>query len=109
MTTQIQTAQIHISSVGTYHPNPSESIAWTINDTSGYLDSGPTCDECGACECDPHLIPDDGYADGGAPYEDDEIVCVGLSFSYICLDGGVTLCSDCAKLEGIIIQECDCT
>lgn len=50
MTTKT-TAIIHVSEYGTYHP--SNDGVWTIQDTRGYTDIGPSCDKCGACECLP--------------------------------------------------------
>lgn len=85
--------EIHQSKVGTYHPAPFCLQDWTIDDTRGYLDAGPTCDECGACECGTYC---------------DEHECIGLSFAFVCLDGGETLCSECAEREGITIVPCNC-
>lgn len=85
-------AHIHESKVGTHHPAPGVEIAWTINDTRGYLDTAPACDECGACDC----------------VQCDEHTCAGLSFAYVCLDGGDTLCEDCAEKAGITVEPCDC-
>lgn len=124
------TAEIHRSKVGTYHPAPpicpegyeneivcyntrkaladskhgqprecpvcSHYIAWTIHDSRGYVDGGRACDECGACECGNH------------EEQTDEGECIGLSFSFVCLDGGENLCSKCAEKAGIEIVECDC-
>ena len=90
-------ATIHRSKVGTYHPEPAESVAWTINDTRGYLDGGPACDECGACDC---------VDCGNLKCECDD--CIGLSFAYVCPDGGDALCEECAKKAGIEIVPCDC-
>lgn len=88
------------------------NVAWTIHDTRGTIDGGSACDECGKCECAwcecaEHLgkeVPrcqthfsDD--ADGD---------CIGLSFAFVCLDGGETLCEECAEKAGITIVECDC-
>jgi len=102
------TAKVHESSVGTYHPaDPEEIPGWTVNDTRGYTDPGPSCDECGACECEK-------AADGtplcqvADPEEwTDAPECIGLSFAFVGLDGGETLCEDCA--EGVVeIVPCDC-
>lgn len=104
-------AVIHRSSVGTYHPAPctqpiahdyhgSCDGAWTINDTRGYLDGGPSCDECGACECSPDM-----HTCLAEP--DNDVECIGLSFAYVCLDGGDSLCEDCAK-DVVEIVPCDC-
>lgn len=88
----VTVAKVHESSYGTYHPDPDGLVAWTINDTRGYLDGGPPCDRCGACECEPKC--------------GDE--CIGLSFAFVCLDGGEALCSDCGDTEGIKIVPCTC-
>ena len=66
---------------GLYHPVPTDHIAWTVNDTRGYVDEGPDCDECGE---------------------------QNLSFAYVCLDGGDSLCETCAEKEGIEHIDCDC-
>lgn len=104
-------AELHVTKYGTYHPNPESEretgVAWTVNDTRGYIDGGPACDECGACECETV----DGTPlcaieqDNGKPVESE---CVGLSFAYVCLDGGDALCRACADKEGITVKECDC-
>jgi hypothetical protein len=103
--------EIHVSRVGTYHPNPqseaSQGVAWTINDTRGYLDGGPSCDgpdcsnpcDCEACEDHNTFLCDECNA---------ESECIGLSFAFVCLDGGESLCPDCAALENITIVPCDC-
>lgn len=89
------------------HEPLSADIAWTIHDTRGYLDPGPACDECGACECF------DGITDGKRCLAEhcgsvgiEE--CIGLSFAFTCLDGGESLCEDCAERAGVIIVPCDC-
>jgi hypothetical protein len=84
--------RVHVSKMGTYHPDPTADVAVTVNDTRGYTDGGPSCEECGACECDEH---------------DDE-GCIGLSFAFVVLDGGETLCTDCAEKSGIEEVPCDC-
>jgi hypothetical protein len=104
-------AAIHRSKFGTYHPSPSSSVAWTVNDTRGYIDGGPACEECGACECERCSC---GNCDGTAPYhacdsspEDSE--CIGLSFAYICLDGGDALCRECFEKDDTVdVIDCDC-
>jgi len=73
------------------------SPTWGIHDSRGYIDGGSPCDECGACDCSPH------HED-----ETDEGNCIGLSFSYVCLDGGDNLCEACARKAGIEVVECDC-
>jgi len=51
---------------------------WLEVDTSGDLDSGPSCDECGACDCL------DIYEIGGHTNE----WCIGLSHYFLCMEGG---------------------
>lgn len=108
-------ATVHESKVGTYHPNPGESVAWTINDTRGYMDGGPACDICGACEC----FPCEGHqyapscactrcSEAIGHGEPAEIECIGLAFAFICLDGGESYCEECAEKQGIEIVPCDC-
>lgn len=110
-TNQEAMARVHVSDVGTYHKDPKAESGWTANDTRGYLDGGPSCDECGACECCCEECGGDSHdhaetcETGGGDSADDE--CVGLSFAFVCLDGGDTLCEDCA--EGVIeVVPCDC-
>lgn len=130
------TAVVHVSKVGTYHPacgNDCRSgvdcgtAAWTINDTRGYMDGGPSCDTCGACECDAGMGPcpvcgeivtsPSETADGRNIYSCGDASrvllchgeqCIGLSFVFVCLDGGESLCEECAEKEGITIVDCDC-
>lgn len=89
-----------------YHNRPCNGVAWTINDTRGYTDGGPSCEECGKCECE--------WSEGGSPAcvpadPDAEIPeCIGLSFAFVCLDGGEALCETCATKAGVEIVECDC-
>lgn len=105
--------EIHESKVGTYHPNPKAELVfdavWTIHDSRGYIDGGPACDECGKCECEE--CPE-GCAKGWPACSCDEHnpdgECIGLSFAFVCLDGGETLCEECAAKEGITIVPCDC-
>lgn len=105
---------IHESRVGTYHPAPGNDVAWTVNDTHGYLDAGPSCDECQACECGEEPCEDCGHR-AHEPLIDDcsccerhEPSCIGLSFAFLCLDSGEALCPECAEKEGIEIVPCDC-
>jgi hypothetical protein len=103
------TAHVHVSKYGTYHSVPNEIPAWTINDNRGYLDSGPSCDECGACECGP--CETHGVNPGcscGYCVDAEDSGCIGLSFAFICLDGGDALCERCAEKERIEIVPCDC-
>ena len=80
---------------------------WYVNDTRGYLDAGPACDECGACECQDMCGEEGCNAvlcqscehDDGA----DRPECIGLSVAYVCLDGGDALCEACAEKEGLPI------
>ena len=106
---------IHVSKFGTYHPAPNESVAWAVNDTRGYINPGPACDTCGACECGPCVeCPPESHSNLTHPacahWEDDgsdKPECIGLSFAFVCLDGGDSLCEDCAAKEVNIIP-CDC-
>lgn len=84
---------------GCYHPVPGDDVDWAVHDSRGYADGGPSCDNAGqegciGCECANHT-------DGG-----DE--CVGLSFAYVCMDGGESLCEACAEKEGLEVIDCDC-
>lgn len=85
--------RVHVSSIGTYHPDPTEDVAWTVYDARGYTDEGPPCDECGACDCEREHV--------------DGEVCPGLSFAFVCLDGGEALCEECAK-NAVVVVSCDC-
>ena len=114
--------KVHVSKFGTYHPAPCKHNragsrvcdcppVWTVNDTRGYLDGGPACDECGACECEP--CPDCGHASCSADHMHKEgyvegTECIGLSFCFVCLDGGEVLCPACAEKAGVKIVPCDC-
>lgn len=98
-------------------PEAGAVARWTINDTRGYLDAGPACDECDACECDDCPVTRSPLCKCACPggvnagYHGDEESdheCIGLSFAFVCLDGGESLCEDCAEKEGIQIIECDC-
>jgi hypothetical protein len=98
--------KIHVTPQGTYHPAPDSEIAWTVNDTRGYTDGGPACDECGACECD---ACDCGNTAHDCAECNPESECIGLSFTYICLDGGESLCSECFDKERpASVLECNC-
>lgn len=101
-------ATVHRSRWGTYHPNPQEDTAWTINDTRGYIDGGPSCHECNACECMvcEHNTPEPMCCCDLQP--EGFIECIGLSFAFVCLDGGEALCEDCAEQEGVEVIDCDC-
>ncbi len=95
---------IHCSEFGTYHPDPNAEIAWTINDVRGFLDVGPQCDKCGACECESDAPMTGKPCEQGGP----DVECVGLSFAYVCLDGGEALCEDCASEEDLRVTACSC-
>lgn len=126
---------VHRSKFGTYHADPKADCAWTVNDTRGYIDGGPACDECGACECnttrecaadgceDCRAAVKSNRAEHGvtdaerreflnekscANHENADTPCIGLAFAFICLDGGDSLCLDCADKAGIEVIECDC-
>ena len=108
---------IHISKHGTYHPAPESEEAWTVHDTRGYLDGGPPCDECGACECN---ICEGECGECGTPCDEracrcenhGDGECIGLSFAFICLDGGDTYCRNCfgnlASKGEVVIEDCTC-
>jgi len=111
--------EIHVSESGVHHPNPKKEVAWTINDTRGYTDGGPICEECGDCECwtaqececkcvgeGPACLEDSHSAD--CFMTETDLECIGLSFAYVCLDGGESLCENCAQKEKIEIVPCDC-
>ena len=118
------TIKLHISSYGTYHPDPTSNVAWTVNDTRGYVAPGPLCDECDACECGTPQELGECPCQSNKPvchmdahhrrctYKAQEAyrpnMCIGLSFTYICLDGGEALCESCAEAEGLEIKDCDC-
>jgi len=104
---------IHESTVGTYHPDPKSKIAWTIHDSRGTIDGGPSCDDCGACECSP--CEDGCELDDHTPViacscsvHNPDAECVGLSYAYVCLDGGDSLCTDCIEGDEVEIVPCDC-
>ena len=86
-----------------------EGCEWYVNDTRGYLDEGPSCDECGACGCDPcahEVAPIFGAKHGAYPSacyrcNDSERECIGLAVAYVCLDGGDALCRACAEKVGL--------
>jgi hypothetical protein len=118
----MQAMIIHHEAVGCYHPVPSAPVAWTVHDTRGYLDPGPACDECGACEC-PTIRADaiDGCdvcaGDNATPDVKNAKVCtlgdhhecIGLSFAFVCLDGGESLCEICWEKQGGQVIPCSCT
>jgi hypothetical protein len=77
---------------------------WYVNDTRGYIDAGPACDECGACECknEEHGCPaPHDCAECGDKYSNGKYECVGLSVAYVNLDGGEALCTECAEKAGL--------
>lgn len=82
-----------------------DGCEWYVNDTRGYLDAGPACDDCGACECGREPFECCGckpHADDDCECcEEHEPHCIGLSIAYVCLDGGDALCEDCAVAAGL--------
>lgn len=100
-------SRIHRSAHGTYHPAPGSDPAWTINDTRGYIDQGPTCDVCGACHCDVQRAFDHETKTYGDCPNDHGEGCPGLTFAFVCLDGGETLCAYHVG-DSVEIVECDC-
>ena len=79
-----------------------EGCEWYVNDTRGYIDAGPSCDECGACECESdHCAAPHDCEECSEKYSDGEFECVGLSVAYVCLDGGDALCRACAEKVGL--------
>ena len=106
--------QIHRSSVGTFHPAPGSEVAWTVNDTRGYMDTGPSCSECGDCACEKcHCGTPEPLCQCHAHLSFHQMcnheVCIGLSFAYVCLDGGESLCQACFEKEGDVeVIACDC-
>ena len=42
---------LHETPYGTFHSNPDSEKTWTIYDTRGTIDGGPSCSHCDACEC----------------------------------------------------------
>lgn len=100
--------RVHRTAVGTYHPVPGDEMAWAVHDTRGYLDNGPACDMCGECEC---AIDTSGCGNPLCQCDclDSEAQdCAGLSFAYVLLDGGETLCEECANDEGLEVIRCNC-
>lgn len=106
------------------HSQDEPNCAWAEHDTRGYLDIGPSCDECGACECeicgsdaeDNDIKPDAPKCPGDVKFcacprhgdpnnyrHEPEHICVGLSYGYTCLDGGDFLCEDC-----VAVEDCHC-
>lgn len=87
---------LHRTKYGTYHAGPGSDVAWAVNDTRGYMDEGPHCDGCGGCD----------YSKESCEAEE----CAGLSFAYVCLDGGESYCEECFdKLtDKPEIVECNC-
>ena len=86
-------------------------MTWTIIDTRGYLDGGPSCSECGTCDCPTcqETAQYNGTPDSGCIlkvcHTNDGDECVGLSFAYGNLDDdSEILCESCATKAGIIIM-----
>lgn len=81
-----------------------------IHDTRGYIDAGPSCSQCGACEC-PEVAYEnqDGICHHPACFDtcgecgeltesygyDIPQECIGLSYCLIDLDGGDAYCTGC--------------
>ena len=85
---------------------------WYIQDTRGYMDAGPSCSECGRCEC-VWSYSDRLTYQGLAVHQawerehgdQDELECVGLSYIYCNPDDGAeNLCEDCALKAGITVE-----
>lgn len=91
--------------VTTAHDPVKAPVAWTINDTRGTIDGGASCDECGACECCDCRYDHKAEC---TVHDENAGECVGLSFAFVCLDGGESLCEACAGKAGIEVIECDC-
>lgn len=79
---------------------------WLEHDTRGYLDGGPMCDKCGACECEPtcgaechEYCMETCHESGLDPAEEPESLCIGLSHGWTHLDSGEFLCDDCFACE----------
>ena len=65
---------------------------WYEVDMRGYIDDGPACGECGACDCsEPCRAVDTDY--------NIDMDCIGLAHYFVYMDGGDTLCSDCYTSE----------
>lgn len=101
--------RLHSTKWGLYHPHPNAETAWTVHDTRGYMDCSVPCDECGRCGCDERKgpCPDCKSTDKHCECDQGDN-CVGLSFAYLCLDGGDFLCEECAQKLGIQVDKCDC-
>jgi hypothetical protein len=89
---------------------------WYVNDTRGYSDPGPSCDECGACECEcpwcassdadkVHGVEGEGYCCAKQAENNPFSECIGLSVAYVCLDGGESLCEACFEKADITLSE----
>lgn len=87
---------------------PTVAPAWTIHDSRGYIDGGSPCDECGRCECAPCPCGGKVCDNNDCQHGQHDNSCTGLSFSFVCLDGGNNLCRECADKAGVSIVECDC-
>ena len=93
----------------TTHPFKAKTIndvAWTVHDSRGYLDGGSPCSECGTCDC---TRTDTDLPLCEVERSNDDSECIGLSFAYVCLDGGGTLCEECFEKDGSVkVIDCDC-
>ena len=78
-----------------------DGAAWYVNDTRGYSDAGPACNECGACDCS-QCSEKEGCDGSHIMCAHEEFGCAGLSVAYVCLDGGEALCEACATKEGVL-------
>lgn len=96
-----------------WQEDPPGLVRWHEHNTRGYLDGGPACDECGACDCATADCLCGSGDDKVCQVEHDEECdyytgenesgCIGLSFGYSSLDGGDFLCEDCVD-----VVDCDC-
>mgnify|MGYP005836004481 CR=1 FL=1 len=99
------------------------TTTWRHVDTSGYLDTGPSCDECWRCDCEP--CPTGDVRGQGWPelwpgaenpecenqephticvhFEQDDAMasygCIGLTSYHVHMDGGESLCDECYEWE----------
>ncbi len=90
---------IHMAADDTYHPAPGEPVPWVVRDARGVPVVGPSCEQCGACECIPCPCHGEPIHERG---------CVGLSFAYVRLDRWTALCEPCARAAGIAVSPCNC-
>ena len=64
-----------------------ENTQWHHVDMRGYLDNGPSCDGCEACNCADTLEEplNQDWHDG----------CIGLAVYHVDMDDGQAYCDDC--------------